>query len=84
MTGLPLEAVTREVFESAVSMGRIALEKLGLDQDQIDDIERQYRENDRVRLDVQMSSGLMAAGHLLYRPGRTMILPEKQMVGDDA
>jgi hypothetical protein len=75
----------REVYESGVAMGRIALEKLGLDPDQVDEVERQYRENDRKRLDVQISSGaLEAAKDLMYRPGRTMILPEKQTIGDDA
>jgi len=82
--GLPLAGVTREVFESAVAMGRTALEKMGLDATQIDEVERQYRENDRARLDVQLSAGVMAAGDLLYRPGRTMILPERSTIGDDA
>jgi len=75
---------TREVYESAVAMGRLALEKLGIDADEIDEIERQYRENDRQRLDVQAASGMMAAKDLLYRPGRTMVLPQKQTIGDEA
>ncbi|HWJ69374.1 MAG TPA: cation:proton antiporter [Sphingobium sp.] len=81
---LPLAGVVREVYESAVSMGRAALARLGLDEAQIDEVERQYRENDRKRLDVQKASGLMAAKDLLFRPGRTMVLPEKQILGDDA
>lgn len=85
LTELNLGGVVREVYESAVAMGRTALERLGLDPDQVDEIERQYRENDRKRLDVQISSGaLEAAKDLMYRPGRTMILPEKQIIGDDA
>jgi len=81
---LPLAGVVREVYESAVSMGRAALARLGLDEEQIDEVERQYRENDRKRLDVQRSSGILAAKDLLFRPGRTMVLPEKQILGDDA
>ncbi|WP_349356835.1 cation:proton antiporter [Sphingobium nicotianae] len=77
-------AVTREVFESAVTMGRTALDRLGLTVPEIDEVERQYRANDQARLDVQLSAGVMAAGDLLYRPGRTMILPEKSTIGDDA
>jgi monovalent cation:proton antiporter-2 (CPA2) family protein len=85
LTELNLGGVVREVYESAVTMGRIALEKLGLDPDQVDEVERQYRENDRKRLDVQISSGaLEAAKDLMYRPGRTMVLPERQTIGDDA
>lgn len=85
LTKLNLGGVVREVYESAVAMGRIALEKLGLDPDQVDEVERQYRENDRKRLDVQISSGaLEAAKDLMYRPGRTMVLPERQTIGDDA
>jgi monovalent cation:proton antiporter-2 (CPA2) family protein len=85
LTELNLGGVVREVYESAVAMGRIALEKLGLDPDQVDEVERQYRENDRKRLDVQISSGaLEAAKDLMYRPGRTMVLPERQTIGDDA
>lgn len=82
--GMPVGGVIREVFESAVALGRTALEKLGLDAAEIAEVERQYRDNDHARLDVQLSAGLMAAGDLLYRPGRTMILPERSTVGDEA
>ncbi|HZV17177.1 MAG TPA: cation:proton antiporter [Sphingobium sp.] len=81
---LPLGGVVREVFESAVTLGRAALTRLGLDEAEVDEVERQYRANDRKRLDVQIASGLMAAKELLFRPGRTMVLPEKQVLGDDA
>jgi CPA2 family monovalent cation:H+ antiporter-2 len=85
LTGLNLNGVTREVYESAIAMGRTALTSLGLDPDEVDEIERQYRDNDRKRLDVQISTGaLSSAKDLMYRPGRMMILPEKQIVGDEA
>lgn len=84
MNDLPLAGAVREVYESAVIMGRAALARLGLDEERIKEVERQYRENDRKRLDVQLASGIMAAKELLFRPGRTMVLPEKQILGDDA
>lgn len=84
MTGVRLGGMVREVYESAVAMGRIALEELGIEAEQVAEIERLYRENDAKRLEVQISSGLMAAKDLMFRPGRTMVLPEKQMLGDDA
>src|SRR5690606_17759559 len=40
---LPLAGTVREVFESAVTMGRAALTRLGLDETQVNEIERQYR-----------------------------------------
>jgi voltage-gated potassium channel Kch len=84
-TRLELAGVTREVYESAVGLGRTALGLLGLKDDEVAEVERQYRENDQQRLDVQMSSGLLlSAKHLMYRPGRMMVLPERQTVGDDA
>jgi len=82
---LDLAGVTRELYESAVSMGRLALGRLGLDEKQVEEVERQYRANDQQRLDLQLTSGkLTAAKDLMYRPGRTMVLPERQIVGDDA
>ncbi|ODT88865.1 MAG: sodium:proton exchanger [Sphingobium sp. SCN 64-10] len=85
MSELDIGGTVREVYESAVTMGRMALESLGLDPAAVDEIERQYRANDRERLDVQIASGaLVAAKDLMYRPGRTMVLPERQIVGDEA
>lgn len=85
MSELDIGGTVREVYESAVTMGRMALKGLGLDPAAVDEIERQYRANDRERLDVQIASGaLVAAKDLMYRPGRTMVLPERQIVGDEA
>lgn len=81
---LGLAGTTREVFESAIALARSALGRLGLDQAQVAEVERQYRENDRQRLEAQVGAGLMAGKDLMYRPGRTMVLPEQQTVGDEA
>jgi CPA2 family monovalent cation:H+ antiporter-2 len=65
--------ITREVYESAICMGRQALLALGLDDGRVGEIERQYREVDARRLDRQVESGtLEAAKELLFRPGRAM------------
>jgi CPA2 family monovalent cation:H+ antiporter-2 len=85
LSELDIGGTVREVYESAVTLGRMALANLGLDPAAVDEIERQYRANDRERLDVQIASGaLVAAKDLMYRPGRAMVLPERQTVGDDA
>lgn len=85
LSELGIGGTVREVYELAVTLGRMALANLGLDPAAVDEIERQYRANDRERLDVQIASGaLVAAKDLMYRPGRTMVLPERQIVGDDA
>lgn len=84
LNGADLAGVTREVFESAVRMGLDVLRTLGLPDDQILDVERQYRDNDRERLDRQIAVGdLMAAKDLMYRPGRTMAFGDAP-VGDNA
>ncbi len=77
--------VTRETFESAIRMGLDVLDSLGLAADQIVDVERQYRENDRQRLDKQIAEGSMyAAKELMFRPGRTMKLADEVLLGDQA
>ena len=68
-----VEVVIREVFESAVLMGRKALKALGTDIPTIDAVEEEYRRIDAERLSVQLASGdLMAGRHLLYPPPATI------------
>jgi len=68
---LELAGSIREVFESAIHMGRQALEALGVDEAEQDRIVEDYRERDRRRLDAQHDAGdLRAALQLIYRPGR--------------
>jgi hypothetical protein len=62
--------VYREVFESALCMGREALGALGVDGEEVDRIERAYRERDSSRLARQSSSGdIKADKHTIFRPG---------------
>jgi glutathione-regulated potassium-efflux system protein KefB len=60
----------RELFESAVSMGREALSLFCVDGTEVDRVEEEYRRRDRERLDLQASSGDMhAAKERMFRPG---------------
>jgi glutathione-regulated potassium-efflux system protein KefB len=67
LDGLDLKCTVREVFESAVAMGREALALFGLDAEEVGRIEREYRERDRERLDGQAASGdLHALKHRMF------------------
>ena len=68
-----VEIVVREVFESAVRMGREALKAIGTDAPTIDAVEREYRRLDAERLSVQLSSGDLMAGRDLVYPPRVTI-----------
>jgi glutathione-regulated potassium-efflux system protein KefB len=54
---LDIKCTIREVFESAVSMGREALALFCVDGEEVDRVEQEYRERDRQRLDSQTASG---------------------------
>jgi glutathione-regulated potassium-efflux system protein KefB len=59
---LDLKYVVREVFESAVTMGREALSLFCIDAEEIDRVESVYRERDLARLERQTESGDLHAG----------------------
>ena len=66
------QSSVREVFESAIKMGRMALDAMGVDEDEIDRIEADYRERDLRRLRAQHDAGelrVATAVGLMYRPG---------------
>ncbi len=72
---MDVAGVVREVYESAICMGAQALEALGVPDAEIIEVERQYRENDQQRLDLQLKHGnLMAAKDLMFRPSQGMRL----------
>jgi glutathione-regulated potassium-efflux system protein KefB len=54
---LDIKCTIREVFESAVSMGREALALFCVGPEEVDRVEQEYRERDRQRLDSQTASG---------------------------
>jgi glutathione-regulated potassium-efflux system protein KefB len=66
---LDLKFTIRELFESAVAMGREALALFCVDAEEVDRVEREYRERDLQRLDSQTAAGdLHAAKGLMFRP----------------
>ncbi len=68
--GAPVAGTVRELFESAVLMGRMALAALDTDEDEVDRIEEEYRRLDAERLAAQIASGdLHAEEHKAFRPG---------------
>ena len=62
LDGLDLAFAERELFESAVAMGRSALKASGIGQEEVDRVDRAYRARDCERLELQSSSGDLHAG----------------------
>ncbi len=60
--GLDVTFAQREVFEGAVKMGRAALELLGVDHEEIDRVDFEYRLRDCERLERQSATGDLRAG----------------------
>jgi glutathione-regulated potassium-efflux system protein KefB len=61
--------VVRELYESAIAMGILALSTIGVDPDTIKGVEADYRDRDARRLAAQRSSGdLHALKEIFYRP----------------
>ncbi len=61
LKGAPFDGVVREVLESAVKMGRMALTSLGVDELEIDRTEDIYRRRDKERLRAQVEAGDLRA-----------------------
>lgn len=61
------EYVMREVYESALSLARMALENVGLSEREIEAAETTYRENDRERMNVQIKGGDIYAAREMTR-----------------
>jgi hypothetical protein len=62
LKGLGLAWMQREVFDSAVVMGRQALAALGIAAREVDRVESEYRSRDRERLTAQHASGDLRSG----------------------
>jgi monovalent cation:proton antiporter-2 (CPA2) family protein len=62
LDGLDLAFAERELFESAVAMGRAALKATGIDRQEIDRVDQSYRMRDCERLELQASTGDLHAG----------------------
>ena len=64
-----LKFTVRELFESAVAMGRAALALFCVDAAEVDRVEEEYRSRDRERLDSQAASGdLHALKERMFSP----------------
>ena len=61
----PIRYAVREVLESAVKMGRMALDSLGVENAAIDRAEHIYRHRDGERLKIQLEDGDLRAGRAL-------------------
>ena len=72
LSDTPAEYVVREVLESALRMARIALEKMGLSEQEIERAETVYRATDKERLSKQIAAGDV-------RAAREQILTEPQI-----
>jgi monovalent cation:proton antiporter-2 (CPA2) family protein len=62
LDSLDLAYAQREMFDSAVKMGRQALNQVGFDSDEIEKVEREYRARDCERLERQSATGDLHAG----------------------
>ena len=61
LRGLDLTFAQRELFESAVVMGKAALKASGVDQQEIGRVESEYRLRDCERLELQSQTGDLGA-----------------------
>jgi len=62
LDGLDIAFAERELFESAVAMGRAALKANGIAAQEIDRVDREYRMRDCERLERQSATGDLHAG----------------------
>ncbi len=74
-----LAGTHREVFESAVRMGREALAAFSVSEKEVERVEVEFRRRDEERLESQSKSGdLHATKHLMFRPDRALPDEEQQ------
>jgi glutathione-regulated potassium-efflux system protein KefB len=62
LDGLDLAFAQRELFESAIVMGKAALRASGIDKAEVERVEREYRMRDCERLERQSATGDLHAG----------------------
>ena len=83
LKGSPVSGVVREVMELAVKMGRLALEAIEVDGEQIDRAEDMYRARDKERLRAQFEARRPARGarpHHHQRRTRTAAATDRHTV----
>jgi glutathione-regulated potassium-efflux system protein KefB len=82
---LDIAGAVRELFESAVVLGREALEALGISEADIETVETEYRRRDGTRLEAQIESGdLSVKRDMMFNPDRKLDLrrEEEEEEGD--
>ena len=73
LDGLDLAFAQREMFESAVAMGKAALGKLGIEGSEVQRVEQAYRMRDCDRLERQSAAGDLHAGEeSMFRAGKPL------------
>jgi len=78
LDGLDLAFAEREMFESAVAMGKAALKLHGVAQHEVERVDREYRMRDCERLERQSATGDLAAGsERAFTPERA--LPDEEV-----
>jgi hypothetical protein len=73
LEGMDIAGTYREVYESAVCMGREALRTFCVDEEEVGHVEAEYRRRDAERLRGQAATGnLHHKDHLIFHPDRPM------------
>ena len=82
LEGLDIAFAQRELFESAITMGKAALKASGIDRGEVDRVEREYRMRDCERLERQSATGDLAAGlERSFGPDRALPDSEVEVAG---
>ena len=72
-SGLDVAFLQREMFESAVVMGREALLRMGVARREAERVEREYRDRDTQRLELQSATGDIRSGReRMFREDRPL------------
>ena len=80
LDGLDLAFAQRELFESAVAMGRAALKSVGVVAGEVQRVDEEYRMRDCERLELQSATGDLHAGQdRSFAPDRS--LPDEKLAG---
>ena len=77
LRGAPIAGAVREVLDSAVRMARMAMDSVGVAEEEIDRTENLYRARDRERLKAQIETGDLRA-----RIDRIITAPERGVEPD--
>lgn len=77
LDGLDIAFAERELFEGAVAMGRAALKASGIEKQEIDRVDGEYRMRDCERLERQSASGDLRAGW------ETAFAPDRPLPGEE-